>query len=103
MDSYPGIYSLLIAAIFLTEWVLDSLTGWLDLRSHGRQVPAEFAGVYADSAYARSREYLADRFWFELVRSTIFLGALLAMIGLGGFNAVDLYARLFAQKMGAGP
>jgi STE24 endopeptidase len=59
------------------------------------QVPKEFMDVYDANRYRRSQEYTRLNTWFELVVSTIELGALLIFWFLGGFEALDQLVRGF--------
>ena len=76
-------------------YLLDTLAKLLNLRSLQTQVPDEFLDVYETVRYRRSQEYTRTNTWFELVVSTIELGALLAFWFLGGFEALDQFIRRF--------
>ncbi|HYY30782.1 MAG TPA: M48 family metallopeptidase [Chthoniobacterales bacterium] len=88
------IASFVIIAL-LGYYFLDSAAKLLNLRSLRTEVPPEFQDVYDIGRYRRSHEYTRLNTWFELIFSTVELGALLAFWALDGFEAVDRFVRTF--------
>jgi STE24 endopeptidase len=77
------------------EHLLDLIVETLNVRHSGSELPVEFAGVYDAEKYEKSQDYLKEHTRFSLIESTFFKIVIVLFILLGGFNAVDLFARNF--------
>jgi STE24 endopeptidase len=92
-------YLAVIVGALALRWFLELLADWLNLRNAGEKLPAEFEGWYDAGKYAESQRYLRERTAFGIVSDTVHTGLLIAFILLGGFAALDAFARGF----GLGP
>lgn len=88
-----NIYGLVILLALLTNFALELIADWLNLRALDPQLPAEFTGVYDTAKYASSQEYTRTKTRFGFVTTTFDLALLLLFWQLGGFNALDRLVR----------
>lgn len=91
-------YFIIILTTLLAGYLLDLAATLLNLRTLTAPLPAEFAGMFGEEAYAKSQEYTRTRSRFGLLETTIDLAAVLAFWFSGSFNAVDRFARHFAMN-----
>jgi STE24 endopeptidase len=89
MNLYLPFILLALAARYLLDLVADAL----NLRHIQETLPAEFEGWYDPEAYRRSQRYLRENTRFGILQDSVTTAIVLAMILLGGFNAVDRLAR----------
>jgi STE24 endopeptidase len=92
-----NIYLILVLAILVLGYLLDVVSGWLNLRHLREELPDEFEGFYDAERYATSQRYLRDNTRFGLLRSSLGTGLLLVFIPVGGFDLVDRIARAAEQ------
>jgi STE24 endopeptidase len=90
-------YLLFILAVLLLSYLLEQSIAFLDLRSLGREIPAELADTYNSEHYLRAREYTRVTTRFGQVRETFMLLVMISFILAGGFNRVDLFVRDWNQ------
>ena len=88
-------YLLFILAVLILEYLLNQTVAILDLRTLDPKLPEEFSDIYSQEKYKKSQEYTRVTIKFSQIQSTVDLILTLAMILLGGFNLVDLFARSF--------
>lgn len=92
----------LITAIILTAliggYLLYSIADLLNLGNLNKKMPEEFSGIYDQTQYAKSQEYLRINTWFGLIQSTVDLSLILIFWFLGGFRAIDGLARSLGQN-----
>ncbi|PIE60344.1 MAG: peptidase M48 [Desulfobulbus propionicus] len=88
-------YLLFIVGIIITHSLLDLIVSLLNLRSLSPYLPKEFVGIYEEKEYGRSQDYTRVTTRFSLIENTVSTVAMLLFILLGGFNALDLFARSF--------
>jgi len=88
-----NIYGIIILIALLANFILETVSEWLNLRALDPQLPEEFAGVYDQEKYARSQEYTRVRTRFGFITGTFDLVLLLTIWHLGGFNYLDLLIR----------
>ncbi|MGE4297298.1 MAG: M48 family metallopeptidase [Desulfovibrionaceae bacterium] len=93
-------YLVIIVGSLVAAWLVNALAGVLSLRSFAPEVPAAFADVYDAAAYARSQRYAAARTRVSLVEDGFGTAVVLAFILLGGFGALDGWARALAGGLG---
>ncbi|WP_163339140.1 M48 family metallopeptidase [Desulfopila sp. IMCC35008] len=84
-----------ILLIIIIGFLLDSCISLLNLKALDPALPEEFSSVYNQDEYAKSQEYTRVTTKFSLVSSTVSTLLTLAFLLLGGFNAVDIFARSF--------
>jgi STE24 endopeptidase len=77
--------------------LLDTLADALNQKAMKTELPPEFAGVYDPEKYRVSLQYQRDNSRADTLKRTILLPVSLAFIFLGGFNAVDIWARGFGH------
>ena len=90
-------YLILVLVILVFGYLLDVLSGRLNLGHLSEELPGEFEGFYDPERYATSQRYLRDNTRFSLARNSVTTGLLLAFIPTGGFNLVDRCARAVGQ------
>ncbi|HCM39851.1 MAG: peptidase M48 [Bdellovibrionales bacterium GWB1_52_6] len=92
-----NIYLLIFLILISLEYLLDSITDFLDLKAFSPILPDEFQGTYDPARYEKARQYKSDNTSFGFVQRTVSLSLFIAFLLLGGFNWVDQLARDFAQ------
>ena len=90
-----NIYLLIIVTVLLLEFLLYSLSRFLDLKNLSTELPEEFKDYYSEDEYVRSQEYLRENTRFAYITSTFNLFIILLVIFLGFFNVVDVWVRGF--------
>ena len=90
-----NIYLLIIVTVLLLEFLLYSLSRFLDLKNLSTELPEEFKGYYSEDEYVRSQKYLRENTRFAYITSTFNLFIILLVIFLGFFNVVDVWIRGF--------
>ncbi|UCG35198.1 MAG: M48 family metallopeptidase [Candidatus Omnitrophota bacterium] len=90
-----NIFLIIILAIIVIDYILDSLVGILNVRHAKLELPQEFAGWYDAGKYKKSQEYLKTGTRFSIVKDTFFTALIIAFILGGGFNYIDKFARQF--------
>ena len=88
-----NIYLLIILVSLIGVWGLNLAANVLNLRALSPQPPEEFAGELDPEKYARSQEYARANIRLDTLTGAVDTGLLIGFILLGGFNAVDLWAR----------
>ncbi len=88
-----NVYLIVVLAALTGHYLVNLLSDWLNIGNLREELPDEFAGFYDSDKYSQSQRYLRDNTRFELIRSTVNLTVMLAMILGGGFNIVDIWAR----------
>lgn len=90
-----NIYAIIIIAALITTYTLNLIADILNLKAipTSRDLPDEFKGVYDESSYQKSQEYLRANTRFGLVTHTFDLIVLFLFWFLGGFNFVDQIVR----------
>ena len=92
-------FAVVILAALVGEYLLQLVSGALNVRAFSPALPAEFAGVFDDEKYARARRYTATGTRFGLIRGAFDLAVVLVFWFAGGFAALDAAA----QGLGHGP
>ena len=88
-----NVYLVIILAILIGKFALDSIVDMLNVRHICSELPREFVGYYDAQKYAASGKYLKEKTYFSLFQDTFFVFIIIAFIILGGFNFVDKFAR----------
>ncbi len=86
-------YFIFVLATVLGFFLLDVVSRIVNLGSLKPELPAAFADVFDESAYAKSQDYTRDRTRFGLLDDTASLVLLLAFWWLGGFGWLDEIVR----------
>ena len=92
-------FAIIILAALVGEYLLQLVSGALNVRAFSPILPAEFAGVFDDEKYARAQRYTATRTRFGLIRGAFDLAVVLAFWFAGGFAWLDTLLR----GLGHGP
>ncbi len=88
-------YFIFILAVLVGDYLLDIVLQLLNLRHAKGELPREFLGYYDAGKYRQSQEYLRENTRFSIITETISTPLIIAFMVLGGFNAVDQFARGF--------
>lgn len=86
-------YAIFILATMLVAYLLDVITGILNVRALQPELPKEFEGVYDAEKYRKSQEYTRVSSKFGLFVSTFDLIVTLTFWFMGGFAYVDTLVR----------
>ena len=89
----------IVVGLLLLDFARTLAVEWMNLRCLRPDVPPEFQGVYDAEAYAKSQRYLRESTRHGLLVEVVLLPLTLAFILLGGFHAVDEWARGFGWPM----
>lgn len=90
-----NIYLLIILAIIIVDYLLDTIIDILNLKHVKIDLPEEFQGHYDTERYKKAQHYLKETTRFGILTDTIITPLTIAFILIGGFNYVDLIARSF--------
>jgi STE24 endopeptidase len=88
-------YLIFILVILIGSYALDFVLDLLNVRYLKMDLPAEFEGYYDGEKYQKSQEYLRENTRFGMISDTIMTPIIIIFILVGGFNAVDRFARSF--------
>jgi STE24 endopeptidase len=88
-----NIFSIIILAALVLEFVLGLIANLLNLKSLKLELPPALEGVYKPEDYRKSQEYIRASMRFGLVTSSFGLIVLLAFWFAGGFNYFDQVVR----------
>jgi len=97
MNPYPWILFILIVANAGIDILLDAVSLGR-LKGPGSKLPQEFEGVFDKEKYDKALAYQAVNNRFDMNSQLVDTPLLLAFLFLGGFNAVDMWARAHAQN-----
>lgn len=86
-------YAIFILATMIVAYLLDVITGILNVRALQPELPKEFTGVYDAEKYRKSQEYTRVSSKFGLIVSTFDLIITLTFWFMGGFTYVDTLVR----------
>jgi len=90
-----NIYLWVIVVALLLDFLLHTLSRFLDLKCLSTKLPEEFNGHNSPDEYVRSQEYLRENSRFSFFTSSFDLLLILLVIFLGFFNILDLWVRSF--------
>lgn len=88
-----NIYAIIILVAILTDFILDIISNYLNLKALSGQLPTEFEGIYDEAAYAKSQQYTRVQTRFGFITGTFDLLLLLGFWFSGGFNWLDQLVR----------
>ncbi len=88
-----NIYFIIIILSIVGEYLISSVSRYLNLKALTTRLPEEFTGFYDEEKYRKSQEYTRESIRFGWITATVDLVIILLMILLGGFNLVDNYVR----------
>ena len=88
-------YLIFILVILIGSYILELVLDFLNVRYLKTDLPEEFEGYYDGEKYKKSQEYLRENTRFGMISDTIMTPIIIIFILVGGFNAVDRFARSF--------
>jgi STE24 endopeptidase len=88
-------YLIFILVILIGSYVLELVLDFLNVRYQKTDLPSEFEGYYDGEKYKKSQNYLRENTCFGMINDTIITPIIIIFILIGGFNAVDRFARSF--------
>jgi STE24 endopeptidase len=88
-------YTILIVAFLTVIYLIETIADIANIKNISGSIPAEFKNCFDKNKYILSQNYLKAGTKLSLISSTFFLIAEILFIFLGGFNAVDIFARSF--------
>ena len=88
-----NIYAFIIIFALFGSYLLEIISGALNIRSLKAEVPEDFKDVYDADSYLKSQQYTRVNTRFGLVNNSFDLAVLIAFWFTGGFNYIDLMVR----------
>ena len=89
-----NIYYYIIISAILFEYVISSVSSFLDLGNINPDIPDHFKKAYDKKKYAKSQEYLKTKTKFSLVSSTFSIVLIFLVIHLGIFGVLNEFVNL---------
>lgn len=90
-----NLFALIILSFLLLDYLLELVSGRLNLQSMKRGLPDEFSDMYDEQSYEQSQNYTAERTRFGWIATGFDLVVLLAFWFAGGFAVLDQWATGF--------
>jgi STE24 endopeptidase len=102
MSDWNFMTVIIVIGIFLL-WNLEFAASLLNLKAFPDRVPKPLSGLMDEEKLEKARRYLHANTRINLIQSSVSLAILLAFWALGGFGALDIFARsLTSSVVGAG-
>lgn len=98
-----SVYTILIFALLVADYGLDTASDLLNLRNLRCELPEEFRNLHEAAKYDRYLGYQRENTLFGILRRTLGLATLVVFILFGGFNLIDQFCRQLAQANEWGP
>ena len=89
-----NIYYYIIISAIVFEYVISSVSSFLDLGNINPDIPDHFKKAYDKKKYAKSQEYLKTKTKFSLVSSTFSIVLIFLVIHLGIFGVLNEFVNL---------
>ena len=93
-----NLYYLIIVTAIIVEYLLSSVSSFLDIKNITPIIPQDFKKAYDEKKYVRSQEYLKARTRFGLFSSTFSLCLILIVIHSDIFGVLDQYVRIQTEN-----
>ena len=93
-----NLYYLIIVTAIIVEYLLSSVSSFLDLKNITPIIPQDFKKAYDEKKYVRSQEYLKARTRFGIFSSTFSLCLILIVIHSDIFGVLDQYVRIQTEN-----
>ena len=84
-----NIYYYIIISAIVFEYVISSVSSFLDLGNINQEIPDHFKKAYDKKKYAKSQDYLKTKTKFSLVSSTFSIVLIFLVIHLGIFGVLN--------------
>ena len=84
-------YLIFIISALTVEFILNRITGYLNITSLSPELPEEFKNSYDESKYKNSQNYTRTNEQFDVVTSTFDFLLILCVIVFGLFNVLDIF------------
>lgn len=95
MMSLSDYYLYFILIVLTLDFLLDNLTKLLNLKCLNQPLPQEFKEIHTQESYHKSQDYTKAKTKLSIVSSILTYPIQIAFIVLGGFSAVDYFARSY--------
>lgn len=79
----------LIIIFIIIDFLVEQILGYLNSTRFSELLPEELKGIYDDSEYRRSQQYLKANHKFGLITGTVSFIAMIALLLAGGFAWMD--------------
>ena len=93
-----NLYYLIIVTAIIVEYLLSSVSSFLDIKNITPIIPQDFKKAYDEKKYVQSQEYLKARTRFGLFSSTFSLCLILIVIHSDIFGVLDQYVRIQTEN-----
>lgn len=94
-----NIYGLIILTALLAEYILNTISDIMSVRSMQNGIPDELKDVCDPSMYEKTRMYTKIRTNFGIFENSVFLAGLLIFWWLGGFSKLDEIVRSITDSI----
>jgi STE24 endopeptidase len=97
MSDWNFMSVVIVSGVFIL-WNLDFVATLLNIKAFPNEVPQPLTGLMDEEKLAKARAYLRANTRVDLIQSTLSLAILLSFWSLGGFAALDGFARSFTES-----
>ncbi|MBH50176.1 MAG: peptidase M48 [Candidatus Marinimicrobia bacterium] len=88
-------YLVIIVTALTVEFLVNRVTGMLNIRSLSSALPEEFKNIYDKEKYSKSQSYTRTNEKFDMAADTFSYVIIICMIIFGFFNIIDVWVRNF--------
>ncbi|MFQ6609294.1 MAG: M48 family metallopeptidase [Fidelibacterota bacterium] len=92
-----NIFLVIIIASLVIEYIIETISGFLTMKSLDPNLPSEFNGLYDEVKYRSSQNYAKIKIKFSRLNATVNLIIIITAILFGGFELVDSWVRGFTE------
>ncbi len=93
-----NIYYYIIISAIVFEYVISSVSSFLDLGNINQDIPDHFKKAFDKKKYAKSQQYLKTKTKFSLVSSTFSIVLIFLVIHLGIFGVLNDFVNLQTNR-----
>jgi len=88
-------YLVIIVTALTVEFLVNRVTGMLNIKSLSSALPEEFKNIYDEEKYSSSQSYTRTNEKFDMAADTFSYVIIICMIVFGFFNIIDVWVRNF--------
>jgi len=88
-------YLVIILTALTLEFLVNRITGMLNIKSLSSALPEEFKNIYDEEKYSSSQGYTRTNEKFDMAADTFSYVIIICMIVFGFFNIIDIWVRNF--------
>ena len=91
-------YLVIILTALTLEFLVNRITGMLNIKSLSSALPEEFKNIYDEEKYSSSQGYTRTNEKFDMAADTFSYVIIICMIVFGFFNIIDIWVRNFGYQ-----